>query len=274
MAEAGIEPDGGRGLQVRDPWGNVVEIVDYREIQFTKTPGVLAGMGLVGLEKTEDARRELAEKGLACQASRPTAGVSPTLTTTALSSLRSSSTSWTSLTSSSDLASKASISLRWLELQLRLTTLPSLVVQKSFLGVDLAGAVVEARVAVVVAAEHLGGRVRALLDAGVAAEQRVADVGVRVLDVDGLHHAVVEREVDAPAVHAPREVEVGDRALVGREAGDQLPDLVAGQLLRRLVLLEPRLLEQVVDLLAARALVEGQRRVALQARLEARTSAG
>ena len=64
LAEAGIRPERGRGLQVRDPWGNVVEIVDYREIQFSKTPGVLAGMGLDELEKTEDARRELAEKGL------------------------------------------------------------------------------------------------------------------------------------------------------------------------------------------------------------------
>ena len=61
---AGIRPERGRGLQVRDPWGNVVEIVDYREIQFTKAPDVLAGMGLAGLEKTEAAQRELAEKGL------------------------------------------------------------------------------------------------------------------------------------------------------------------------------------------------------------------
>src|SRR5215213_6613813 len=73
LAEAGVSPEPGRGLQVRDPWGNVVEIVDYREIQFTKAPGVLAGMGLGGLEKTEAARRELAEKGL----SPPTAGSPP-----------------------------------------------------------------------------------------------------------------------------------------------------------------------------------------------------
>src|SRR5215208_1138886 len=64
LTEAGIAPERGRGLQVRDPWGNVVEIVDYREIQFTKAPEVLAGMGLEGLGKTEKARRELAEKGL------------------------------------------------------------------------------------------------------------------------------------------------------------------------------------------------------------------
>ena len=65
LAEAGIVPEPGRGLNVRDPWGNVVEIVDYREIQFTKTPGVLAGMGLESLEKTEAARQELRDKGLA-----------------------------------------------------------------------------------------------------------------------------------------------------------------------------------------------------------------
>ena len=73
LAAAGIEPQRGRGLLIRDPWGNVVEIVDYREIQFSKAPGVLEGMGLAGLEKTEAAQRELAEKGL----SRPTAGSPP-----------------------------------------------------------------------------------------------------------------------------------------------------------------------------------------------------
>ena len=65
LDQAGIRPERGRGLQVRDPWGNLVEIVDYREIQFSKTRGVLEGMGLGGLEKTDDAQRELAEKGLA-----------------------------------------------------------------------------------------------------------------------------------------------------------------------------------------------------------------
>jgi hypothetical protein len=64
LRDAGIKPMRGRGLRVRDPWGNVLEIVDYREIQFTKAPSVLAGMGLDGLEKTAKARRELADKGL------------------------------------------------------------------------------------------------------------------------------------------------------------------------------------------------------------------
>ena len=77
LAEAGIAPEPGRGLLVRDPWGNAVEIVDYREIQFTKAPGVLAAMGLEGLEKTEAAERELAEKGLGSAPTPPTSGSPP-----------------------------------------------------------------------------------------------------------------------------------------------------------------------------------------------------
>jgi catechol-2,3-dioxygenase len=53
------------GLRIRDPWGNVLEIVDYRDVQFSKTPEVLRGMGLDGLEKSEQALAELREKGLA-----------------------------------------------------------------------------------------------------------------------------------------------------------------------------------------------------------------
>ena len=43
----------------RDPWGNRFQLVDYREIQFTKTPRILEGMGLDGLGKTEHALQEL-----------------------------------------------------------------------------------------------------------------------------------------------------------------------------------------------------------------------
>jgi len=64
LKEAGIKPRRGRGLEFSDPWGNNFEIVDYGDIQFTKAEPVLRGMGLDGLEKTEDARRQLAEKGL------------------------------------------------------------------------------------------------------------------------------------------------------------------------------------------------------------------
>ena len=48
-----------------DPWGNRWQVVDYRDIQFTKAPTVLAGMGLTGLEKSEQALDELRTKGLA-----------------------------------------------------------------------------------------------------------------------------------------------------------------------------------------------------------------
>jgi lactoylglutathione lyase len=64
LEEAGVELLPGRFLDFLDPWGNRVEIVDYREIQFSKADAVARGMGIDGLEKTEQARRELEEKGL------------------------------------------------------------------------------------------------------------------------------------------------------------------------------------------------------------------
>jgi catechol 2,3-dioxygenase-like lactoylglutathione lyase family enzyme len=51
-------------LDFLDPWGNRLEIVEYANIQFTKAPHVLQGMGLA-LDKNEKARRELADKGMA-----------------------------------------------------------------------------------------------------------------------------------------------------------------------------------------------------------------
>ena len=48
-----------------DPWGNHFQVVDYRDVQFTKTERILQGMGLVGLEKRERALKELRAKGLA-----------------------------------------------------------------------------------------------------------------------------------------------------------------------------------------------------------------
>jgi catechol 2,3-dioxygenase-like lactoylglutathione lyase family enzyme len=65
LAEAGVEVQPGRGLDFRDPWGNHIQVVDYREIQFTKAPEILRGMGLDGLTKTEQALAELRDKGLA-----------------------------------------------------------------------------------------------------------------------------------------------------------------------------------------------------------------
>ena len=63
LEAAGAEILRGRGLDFRDPWGNRVQVVDYREIQFSKTPEVLAGMG-VEIAKSESALAELREKGL------------------------------------------------------------------------------------------------------------------------------------------------------------------------------------------------------------------
>jgi catechol 2,3-dioxygenase-like lactoylglutathione lyase family enzyme len=64
LVAAGVEILPGRGLDFRDPWGNRVQVVSYRDIQFTKAPEVLAGMGLDDLAKTPAARAELARKGL------------------------------------------------------------------------------------------------------------------------------------------------------------------------------------------------------------------
>jgi hypothetical protein len=52
-------------LDFRDPWGNRVEIVGYDNIQFSKAPNVLRGMGLAHLVKNAKAIKELAEKGMA-----------------------------------------------------------------------------------------------------------------------------------------------------------------------------------------------------------------
>ncbi len=40
-------------------------MVEYGDVQFSKTPSVLRRMKLDGLEKSPDAMRELREKGLA-----------------------------------------------------------------------------------------------------------------------------------------------------------------------------------------------------------------
>jgi catechol 2,3-dioxygenase-like lactoylglutathione lyase family enzyme len=51
-------------LDFLDPWGNRIEVIEYSNIQFTKAPHVLRGMGL-DLAKNANARKELAEKGMA-----------------------------------------------------------------------------------------------------------------------------------------------------------------------------------------------------------------
>jgi lactoylglutathione lyase len=60
---AGAEVLPGRGLDFLDPWGNHVQIVEYADIQFTREAGVLAGMGLADLRKSEAALAELEDRG-------------------------------------------------------------------------------------------------------------------------------------------------------------------------------------------------------------------
>jgi lactoylglutathione lyase len=65
LAEAGIQSLPGPFLDFLDPWGNRIEIVGYDNIQFTKAPNVLRGMGLTHLSKNRSAIEELTEKGMA-----------------------------------------------------------------------------------------------------------------------------------------------------------------------------------------------------------------
>jgi catechol 2,3-dioxygenase-like lactoylglutathione lyase family enzyme len=65
LADAGAEIMPGRGLDFIDPWGNHVQVVDYRDVQFSKTSEVLSGMGLEELAKSDRAQTQLRDKGLA-----------------------------------------------------------------------------------------------------------------------------------------------------------------------------------------------------------------
>jgi hypothetical protein len=48
-----------------NPWGNRVQVVEYRSIQFIKSDAVLKGMNLAELDKNEEAIQELCDKGMA-----------------------------------------------------------------------------------------------------------------------------------------------------------------------------------------------------------------
>ena len=68
VVAAGGELLDGPFLDFLDPWGNRVEVVAYSDIQYTKAPHVLRGMGFGPeeiMQKTEKAHRELADKGMA-----------------------------------------------------------------------------------------------------------------------------------------------------------------------------------------------------------------
>ena len=64
LRDAGEAVSASGSLRVTDPSGNVIEIVDYRDVQFSKSDAVLRGMGLGGLAKSPSAQDELRAKGL------------------------------------------------------------------------------------------------------------------------------------------------------------------------------------------------------------------
>ena len=64
LEEAGARILPGRGLDFVDPWGNRVQVVEYRRIQFTKASEIMRGMN-VELDKSPEAIEELRAKGLA-----------------------------------------------------------------------------------------------------------------------------------------------------------------------------------------------------------------
>ena len=63
LTDAGMDTLPGSFLDFLDPWGNRVEIVGYDNIQFTKAPNVLRGMGLSNFARTRRQRRNLSIRG-------------------------------------------------------------------------------------------------------------------------------------------------------------------------------------------------------------------
>ncbi len=65
LREAGVTAQASGSVDFDDPWGNHVQVVEYADVQFTKAPGVLRGLGLGDLRKSAEALDELRDKGLA-----------------------------------------------------------------------------------------------------------------------------------------------------------------------------------------------------------------
>jgi predicted enzyme related to lactoylglutathione lyase len=63
----GLKVLGGRGqsFDFRDPWGNRFQVVGYRNIQFERTDGVRRKLGIEAVDKTDAAKGEIADRGLA-----------------------------------------------------------------------------------------------------------------------------------------------------------------------------------------------------------------
>jgi lactoylglutathione lyase len=54
-----------RSFDFLDPWGNRFQVVGYGDIQFDRVDGVKRKLGIEQLEKTDDARRQISDRGLA-----------------------------------------------------------------------------------------------------------------------------------------------------------------------------------------------------------------
>ena len=63
LQEAGVEVPGGGRLDFRDPWGNHVEVVDYREIQFTKAENIFAAWASTGSRRARRRWRNFVPRG-------------------------------------------------------------------------------------------------------------------------------------------------------------------------------------------------------------------
>jgi len=63
LRQEGVDVQSSGSCDFIDPWGNHVQVVDYRDIQFTKAAAIAEAMGIQGLRKTAKALEELRTKG-------------------------------------------------------------------------------------------------------------------------------------------------------------------------------------------------------------------
>jgi catechol 2,3-dioxygenase-like lactoylglutathione lyase family enzyme len=64
VAREGLRVLPGRGLDFLDPWGNHIQVVDYRDVQFERAPGVKRRLGIDDVEKRPAALAEIRDRGL------------------------------------------------------------------------------------------------------------------------------------------------------------------------------------------------------------------
>jgi lactoylglutathione lyase len=65
LAQARVNVLPGPFLDFQDPWGNRIEVESYDSIQFTRAANMLRGVRLSHLEKSAQALREVAQRGMA-----------------------------------------------------------------------------------------------------------------------------------------------------------------------------------------------------------------